>query len=58
MSAPLPQPDEHQQAEGRAHWARPTLTYLGNLRDIVHGFGKTGESADSDPQFTRKTGMG
>jgi hypothetical protein len=58
MSAPLPQPDEHQQAEGRAHWARPTLTYLGNLRDIVHGFGKTGPSADSDPQFTQKGGIG
>ena len=58
MSAPSPQPDEHQQEQGRANWARPTLTYLGSLRDIVHGGGKTGPNADADPQGTLKPGVG
>jgi len=58
MGAPLPHPDEHRQEDGLAHWARPTLSYLGSLRDIVHGGGKSGPNADSDPQGSAKTGMG
>jgi hypothetical protein len=58
MGAPLPHPDEHRKEDGRAHWVRPTLSYLGSLRDIVHGGGKSGPNADSDPQGSAKTGMG
>ena len=58
MDGPLQRPEEYQRDQGKGPWARPTLTYLGNLRDIVHGFGKTGASADSDPQFTEKSGTG
>jgi len=58
MAGPLPRADEHQQEEAKGLWAPPTLTYLGNLRDIVHGFGKTGPNTDSDPQFTEKPGTG
>ena len=42
MDGPLQRPEEHQRDQAKGPWARPTLTYLGNLRDIVHGFGKTG----------------
>jgi hypothetical protein len=58
MDESLPRADEHQREEANALWARPTLTYLGNLRDIVHGFGKSGANADSDPQMTEKSGTG
>jgi hypothetical protein len=58
MDGPLPRADEDQREEAKGLWASPTLTYLGNIRDIVHGFGKTGASADSDPQFTEKSGTG
>ena len=58
MGGSLPRPDEHQQEEGRTRWTRPALTYLGNLRDIVHGFGKSTDNMDSDPNMTRKAGTG
>jgi hypothetical protein len=53
-----------QDAEGeprpdaRLRWERPALTLLGRVKDLVRGFGKTGPNADSDPQSTRKTGVG
>jgi hypothetical protein len=34
------------------------MTFLGNVRDLVHGMGKTGPVSDSDPTFTRKQGTG
>jgi hypothetical protein len=58
MDAPPPRADEQPGAEAKRLWAPPTLTYLGNIRDIVHGFGKSGGSADSDPQFTEESGTG
>ena len=58
MDGPLPRAEEGQREATKAPWAPPALTYLGNLRDIVHGFGKTGANADSDPQFTEKSGTG
>jgi hypothetical protein len=58
METSHPRADEPQPPQAKGPWARPTLTYLGNLRDIVHGVGKTGEHADSDPQMTQKHGMG
>lgn len=58
MDGPQPRAETDQPKEVKARWVSPTLTYLGNLRDIVHGFGKSGSNADSDPQMTRKHGMG
>jgi hypothetical protein len=58
MDGPLPFAGTLQRKEGKTPWASPTLTYLGNLRDIVHGFGKSGSNVDSDPQMTTKSGMG
>jgi hypothetical protein len=58
METSEPSADE-PQPQVKGAWARPMLTYLGNLRDIVHGFGKTGANADSDPQqMGRKPGVG
>ena len=42
----------------KRQWERPLMTFLGNVRNLVHGFGKTGPNADSDPQVTRKGGGG
>lgn len=58
MDGPVQRQEEQEPERAKGSWARPTLTYLGNLRDIVHGFGKTGPNADSDPQFTEKSGTG
>jgi len=37
-------------------WQRPALTFLGKVKDIVQGGGKSGWTADSDPQGTFNTG--
>ncbi len=39
-------------------WVQPTLRYLGDVKDLVRGGGKTGPNSDSDPQNTRKLGTG
>ena len=49
--------DEHL-AKTKSQWERPVMTFLGNVRDLVHGFGKTGPGADSDPNATFKRGIG
>ncbi len=59
----MSQPDEHVErapvAPVRTPWERPTLTLIGNVKDLVLGMGKSGENADSDihPPATKK-GMG
>ena len=58
METAQPRADGLQPPQAKGAWARPTLTYLGNLRDIVHGFGKSGGNADSDPQMGQKPGVG
>ncbi len=58
MDGPPPRAEHAPRKEVKAAWVAPRLTYLGNIREIVHGFGKTGGSADSDPQFTTKSGVG
>jgi len=49
----MSQPDEHVErtpvAPVRTPWERPTLTLIGNVKDLVLGFGKSGQNADSDP---------
>ena len=49
--------DEHL-AKTKSQWERPVMTFLGNVRDLVHGMGKTGLNDDMDPTGTRKSGVG
>ena len=37
-------------------WQRPALTFLGRVKDLVKGGGKSGWTADSDPQGTFNQG--
>ncbi len=37
-------------------WQRPALTFLGRVKDLVKGGGKSGWKSDSDPQNTFNTG--
>jgi hypothetical protein len=34
------------------------MTYLGLVKDLVRGGGKTGSEPDSDPEGTQKSGVG
>ena len=45
-----------QSARMLPKWQRPILTFLGKVKDMVLGGGKTGWTADSDPQGTFNTG--
>jgi len=58
MDRPPQQANELQPAQAKFPWERPLVTLLGNLRALVQGGGKSGPNADSDPQSTRKTGVG
>ena len=58
MDGRPPRAEDAPRKEAKAVWVAPRLTYLGNIREIVHGFGKTGANVDSDPQFTAKSGTG
>lgn len=48
MSEPKQDPDEAQPPSARSAWERPTLTVLGNVKDLVRGGPKTGSALDSD----------
>jgi hypothetical protein len=50
--------DDKHPPNTKRRWDRPLMTFLGNVRDLVHGFGKTGTNADGDPNMTAKSGMG
>ena len=54
------QKDQALKSNGRKPplWQRPTLTFLGRVRDIVKGGGKSAFNSDSDPQGTLKQGFG
>jgi hypothetical protein len=45
------------RAQKRA-WQSPSLTYIGDLEDLVQGGGKRGSFLDSDPRGPRKGGGG
>jgi hypothetical protein len=54
-----PQKDEALKSnKKKTLWRQPTLTFLGKVNDLVQGFGKAGSAGDSDPQGTRKPGVG
>ena len=58
MSDQTPISDEPPAMEAESAWTRPTLTLLGEVKDLVRGFTKSGGNLDSDPQGTRKHGGG
>ncbi|MCI0626356.1 MAG: hypothetical protein L0387_32720 [Acidobacteria bacterium] len=39
-------------------WDSPTLKFVGSVKELVHGGGKSGTNRDSDPQGTFKQGIG
>lgn len=45
------------QAQKRA-WQSPSLSYVGDLQDLVQGGGKRGSFIDGDPRSQRKSGGG
>ena len=50
--------ERNHKKKKRLKWQPPELKPLGSLKDVVQGGGKTGPTADGDPQSTRKTGIG
>ena len=42
----------------RKAWEPMRLVYVGDVRDLVRGGGKSGQNADSDPQNSTKSGVG
>lgn len=53
--------EELDGTEGRpvkSPWERPTLTRIGNVKDLVQGSPKSGAHFDSDPANTTKSGVG
>jgi len=47
-----------QDSKVKARWVEPTLVLRGNVSDLVRGGGKSGDTHDSDPQSTTKSGVG
>lgn len=43
---------------GKTEWITPQLTFVGRIRDIVQGGGKSGSNFDADPKNTAKSGVG
>ena len=39
-------------------WELPALKFVGSVKELVHGAGKSGTNRDSDPQGTFKQGVG
>jgi hypothetical protein len=58
MSKPEQQREDGQRDDPRAPWERPTVRSLGNVKDLVRGATKSGPNVDSDPQQTKKLGVG
>ena len=43
-----PDRDQASREKGKVAWERPTLTLLGDVKDLIHASGKAGAHADSD----------
>ena len=46
--------DDRPLGRSRAPWERPTLTELGDVKDLVRGSAKQSGNADSDGTSVRK----
>ena len=60
MSTPDKERDEAAAARKvRQHaWIEPSVMFLGDVKALVRGGGKSGPDSDSDPTTHRKTGVG
>ena len=58
MNEPAQTPKKPDLPQAKSPWERPNLRLLGDVAHLVQGGGKSGPNADSDPQSTRKTGVG
>ena len=50
--------DAHAPPRQRLLWEAPALKFVGSVKEVVHGGGKSGTNRDSDPQGTFKLGVG
>jgi len=52
--------EEVPRDQGKAQWERPTLTLLGNARDLIRANGKSAEGSDpgSTSPFKNRGGIG
>lgn len=48
MNEPTANPDGPPKIGAKSCWARPSLTFLGDLKDLVRGSGKLSGSHDMD----------
>ena len=48
MSEPKQEPEEAKRPRTPSPWEPPTLTALGNVKDLIHGGPKTGGGADGE----------
>lgn len=56
MIEPRSSPDEEAPPAGRSRWERPSLTFVGNVQDLVRGETKfSGPANDSDMKDFRKS---
>jgi|KBSSwiStaDraftv2_1062776.scaffolds.fasta_scaffold29675_1 hypothetical protein len=49
-----PERDQVPREKGVAAWERPTLTLLGDVKDLIHASGKGSDQGESDPASPRK----
>ena len=49
-----PDRDQAPRAKGVVAWERPTLTLLGDVKDLIHASGKGSDQGESDPASPRK----
>jgi hypothetical protein len=50
----LPERDQVSREKGKVAWERPTLTPLGDVKDLIHASGKDGSFVDGDSAGMRK----
>ena len=43
-----PERDQVSRENGKVAWEPPTLTLLGDVKDLIHASGKAGSFADGD----------
>ena len=48
MNEPRANPDGPPEIRAKSRWARPSLTFLGDLKDLVRGSGKVSGGHDMD----------
>ena len=49
-----PERDRVPREKGLVAWERPTLTLLGDVKDLIHASGKGSDQGEMDPASPRK----